>query len=226
MWLRPEHLSEISNLHCFRRSIANSFILRPHIVSLSLEWCSAATPLVELDVAVTLGILGPSLRSLYLALARYEIISSSYDSLVSLPYVIETLTGKSTNPGSIASIPYSLYRLFSTSLNWGFSIMGSVSTSKTHKMQNSIVKCDLFVISKDCFWWQRFSRASYLASSSQVVLHWTCYGWGLVWTHDAPALAQEVNRWTPPSKRLSTQNSYYWWGWLQRHRRHSRWRFM
>lgn len=84
MWLHPEHLSQISNLHCFRRSIANSYILRPHIVSLSLEWCSAATPLVELDVAVILELLGPSLRSLYLAPAKYEIISSSYDSLVSL----------------------------------------------------------------------------------------------------------------------------------------------
>lgn len=109
MWLHPEHLSEILNLHCFRRSIANSYILRPLIVSLSLEWCSAATPLVELDVAVTLGILGPSLRSLYLAPARYEIISSSYDSLVSLALRYRDLDWQEYEPG--VDCIYSLFTI-------------------------------------------------------------------------------------------------------------------
>lgn len=120
MWLHP---SEISNLHCFRRSIANSYILRPNIVSLSLEWCSAATPLVELDVAVTLGILGPSLRSLYLAPARYEIISSSYDSLVSFALRYRDLDWQEYEPGvdciySLFTIPTLLHLSIEDFRSW------------------------------------------------------------------------------------------------------------
>ena len=107
MWLDPEHLSQISNLHFFRRSIANSPLLRPYIVSLSLEWCSDATPLVELEVAVILKLLGPSLRSLYLAPATYEIMSSSYESLVSLAIRYRDLDWEEYEPG----VDY-LYSLF------------------------------------------------------------------------------------------------------------------
>lgn len=141
MWLDPEHLSQISNLHFFRRSIANSCTLRPHVVSLSLEWCSDATPLVELDVAIILELLGPSLCSLYLAPATYEIISSSYESLVSLFLCYRDLDWEEYEPGvdylySLFTIPTLLHLSIEDFRSWDRS---QPVKSTAHKIRSSNV---------------------------------------------------------------------------------------